>query len=484
MSAVTRAALLHRLFSSNAALSLLRQDLAPEAVAILVGRLAGDERRIESEEFLDLVEGDLENLRIAGHSLPQTARSYVAKWRNEGILVRRVSEGGRGETYELSSQALLALRFLEELDEPRQSATESRLESVAARLHALAIDTDPFTERRLARLNEEKIRIETQIAAVASGEDEPMSSERATERLRDLLGQAASVPDDFSRIRTEFEALNATLREKVVESDDSQKAVLDDIFRGVDLIASSDAGRTFRAFTELVMDPAMGGSFEEDVDQILDRDFSGVLSLSQRRSLRQFMSGLKEQTAEVQQVMTSFARGLRRYVQSQDYQQDRVLRGMIQEALQAGLSAADNVKPYEKIGVDLSLTGVALSSVGALRLHDPSELDASSPVTVNETGLVDLASLREHARETEIDFDELVANVNNVLEHKERATIAEVLNVWPATQGLASIVGLLTLAAAHGVIDQDATERISWEGIDKVQRESTVARHTFVGRIA
>ena len=51
------------------------------------------------------------------------------------------------------------------------------------------------------------------------------------------------------------------------------------------------------------------------------------------------------------------------------------------------------------------------------------------------------AQLRELARETEIDFVELVAAVDDVLEHATTATVADVLAAHPATQGVASVVG-------------------------------------------
>lgn len=483
MSATTKALQLRQLFDDDAALRLFRADHAPVVAALLVEHLGADERRLGAEELYERLDADLEQLRALGFDLKGSATGYVAQWRSSGFLIRRSSEDSRGETLELSSHALLALRFLDDLATPKQSATESRLDSLARQLRQLAIDTDPQSHRRLARVEQERERLDREIAAIRAGQDAPLVGERAAERVRDLIAQAAAVPDDFARVRAEFEALNAVLREKIVESDSSQKAVLDDIFRGVDLIAESDAGRTFRAFTALVVDPSVGGVFEDDVDQVLERDFARELPSGQRRMLRQFIASLKEQTAELQDVATVFARGLRRYVQSQDYQRDRVLRGLIQGALQRALPAADVVKPYQRIGVELALTGVAMSSLGALRLHDPAEFDATAEVSLNHTGVADLVALRELARLTEIDYDELVGNVNAALGTRNEASVGEVLSQFPATQGLASVVGLLSLAAQNGVVD-DAVEDLAWTGADGVARSASVIRHRFVGRIA
>jgi hypothetical protein len=75
-----------------------------------------------------------------------------------------------------------------------------------------------------------------------------------------VLAQAADVPDDFARVRAEFETLNTSSRAKIVESDVSQASVVDEVFRGIDHISDSDAGRSFAAFSQLVLDPALGAA--------------------------------------------------------------------------------------------------------------------------------------------------------------------------------------------------------------------------------
>lgn len=69
--------------------------------------------------------------------------------------------------------------------------------------------------------------IERRIEGLRSGDETAIDEDRAIERVRDVLAQAADVPDDFARVRAEFEALNASLRAKIVESDVSQSAVVD-----------------------------------------------------------------------------------------------------------------------------------------------------------------------------------------------------------------------------------------------------------------
>lgn len=482
MSAAAPALELVPLVKRDVALQLIRADFAPVIAGLLGTHLGERTRRLDAEELYERLDDDLEQLRANGLSLPLTGQGYCAQWRAAGFLVRRAALDSRGETFELSPDAMAAVRFLQSRAAPRSSATESRLASIAAQVRRLAIDTDPDAAARIALLEDEKDALDRRIAALRSGDDGTLDVDRALERTRDLLAQAADVPDDFARVRTEFESLNASLRARIVESEGSQSAVIDEVFLGIDHIADSDAGRSFSAFSRLVLDPALNAAFESDIRRILDRGFAQELTGDERRTLRTFLATLKERSAEIHDVITIFARALRRYVQSQDYQRDRVLRGMLREAMHAGAAAAPSVKPWHPTRLHLDLSAVALWSAATIDLHDPAEFAATEIVEHHEAGVADLAELRALARETEIDFDELTRNVNEALADSKTCTVGEVLSRFPASQGVGSVVGLLSLAGDQGTVDR-TVEVLGWRGLDGVDRTALVPTHRFTGRL-
>ncbi|MBX0301144.1 DUF3375 domain-containing protein [Cryobacterium sp. 1639] len=482
MSALSQTHALRHLVDTDATWQLLRADNAPVIAGLLNEHLGGEDRRLPTDELHELIDHDLEGLRAHGLTLPLSGQGYCAEWRKAGYLTRRPADAARGETYELSPGALGAIRFLEQLAAPRQTVTESRLASIGVQLGQLAIETDPDATRRLEQLHAQRDRIDAQIERIHSGDLDTLDNDRALERIRDILAQAEEIPSDFARVRAEFETLNRDLRARIVESDDSQRAVLDEVFRGVDLIGESDEGRSFAGFSALVLDPAVGTAFDDDIARVLDRDFSGQLSPAQRRYLRRFIGTLKDHSGEIHEVITTFARGLRRYVQSQDYQRDRVLRRLLRTALATGVEASAHMKPYQSTSLHLDLSAVALGSVGAIRLHDPADLDATAPIVEHVAGIADLEALRALARATEIDFAELTDNVNKLLAEVEHCTVAEVLERHPASQGVASVVGLLTLAATQGTA-ADGIETVRWQGADEVARAADIPTYRFTGRL-
>jgi len=463
---------------------LFRANHAALIAGLLGTHLADEHRRLPDVELYELLDADLDSLRDAGMQFSKTAQGYCADWRAAGYLIRRPLPGARGESLELSPGALNAITVLRQLAAPRQSVTESRLQSVASQLSRLAADTDPDSGRRLARLESERSRIDAEIERVRAGDIDVLDDQRALERVRDILAQAQEMPSDFARVRAEFDELNRRLREWVLDSEASQRPVLDDVFRGVDLIAESDEGKTFAAFSALVLDPDLGNDFDDSLNQLLARAFAAKLSGADRQFLRRFIPMLKGHAVEIHAVMTNFARGLRRYVQTQEYQRDRVLRQRLREVLNQALEVKEHVRPYADTGLQLELSAVAINSVGNLRLHDPSEFDASEEVLSNEATLIDLEALRRIARETEIDFAELIDAVDDAVEALGPCSVGQVLELHPATQGVASVVGLLALAVSHGLVQTANAEELAWRGTDGVPRSARVVVHRFVAPIA
>ncbi|WP_377086424.1 DUF3375 domain-containing protein [Pseudarthrobacter oxydans] len=474
--------------SEDPAWRLLRANNAAIAVAVLSKHLGGEQRRLAAPALFEQVEEDLEELRGNGFDLPQTAQAYCNSWRNDGILIRRTAEGSREETFELSLGSLQAIRFVTELSEPRQAVTESRLATILDRVRVLARETDPDSTSRLRALHEERARIDAQIERAAGGDVDVLSAEQAAERLRDVLSLIEEIPSDFARVRSELEQLNRDLRERLIEQDAPRGSVLDDIFRGVDLLAASEAGRSFSGFYALLLDPEQGRDFEDSIDTIMDREFTSRLSVTQVRTLRRILPTLQDRSSEIHAVMTAFSRSLRRFVQSQELEQDRLINRRLRSALRQALETSQSVKPYAKTELSLDLTSVPLNTVAALNMHNPADFEAAGEITEHDAETVDIEELRALARASEIDMIELTGNINAVLSRQSSATIADVLADRPATQGVASVVGLLVLAEEHATA-LSGREDVTWQppafstNGSGTTRRGTVGRYLFTERI-
>jgi len=428
---------------------MLRADLMAVIVAVL-GRRFAEVRVISYAEFLEQVADDLDELRDDGFTLPRNAQEYVGDWIANGYLVRRGSTAAREETVELARDAAEALRFVAAIDQPTSAVTSSRLANVIGLLGDLARDSDPDASSRLEALRARRSEIDEEMARIESGDFEPLDRDLARERMREILHLAGEIPGDFAKVADDLEALNASLREQIINNDGSRGGVLDQVFAGVDLIEGSEAGRTFNAFHELLLDLVVADRFDRAVDELLGRDFTTEFSGTEIAFLRRFLSVLQRESSQVRRSFTDFSRSLRRFVQTQEYREHKRLADALARADGAALQALRRHPPATRLGRDLDLTSMRIASITAWRLHNPADQRSVEDVTTNAVVELDLEQLRALVRLTEIDFAELQHDVADTVAARGIATVAEVLDRHPATQGLASVVGLHILAAEYG----------------------------------
>lgn len=471
--AVTSFALsLDRMQGENVAWKLLRAQNAPYIIAILNEHLAGGTPKRSVAEMVALVDADIEMLseQIPQMPLTKDAKSYLDDWRNAGYLVRKPVPGSRQETYELSSGALAAIGFAKSLEENRRTATKSRLGIIFGQISSLALDTSLDEGERMEALIREKQRVEDEIEAMGHGRIATVDDAEALERAREVIALAQEIPRDFAQVSDDFERINKSLYDKLVFQDGGQKELLEGIFAGVDYISQSPSGQSFKGFFNMLRDIEESERLQDDIDSILEAGFSREMSPQERRFLRRLVPAFMDQGREVNATRTDLARGLRRFVQTQGYLDDRKLRVSIDSALGKASALAESVNPSKRVGVDMELTSVPLSSISRLVLDDPADSTAAAITEspdVHETPALTLEQLKEEIRKEEIDFGELISNVNCAVtraasENREKVSVGEVLEEFPATQGVASVIGLMLLAGNQGVHDSARRETVRW----------------------
>ena len=467
------------LLQEHPAWVLLRSRNAAAAVVLLDRNLAGSRRRLPVEQLAERIDDDLPELRRAGFELPYSGFFYVSEWLDDGVLVRRRAPQAAGEagteTVELSDGALLAIRFVSRLNKPHPAVTPSRLGAVLDGLHTLADEADPDPEARLASLLEQRAALDARIERARRGDDDVLPADAAAERAREILALAGDIPADLARVRNELERTDRELRRRLLESDGSRDTFLDDIYRGVDHLAESEAGRGLVAFRDLLRQAEH--TAQDDVGRVLD---TVRLTPAEASALRRLLPTLQDAADELTDTMAGLRRALQRMVRSGELPAERALRRLLGQAQDAALAAAPDVAPGAEMRLTLPLGTVAPRSVGGFVPHNPGGEDAEAPpaAPAPPPRSVSLTALRAMARDSEIDVDELRGHVNERIGAVGRATVASVLAAHPATQGAASVVGLLTLAEQHGVLT-GREEDVNWRSSRGVARRAVLPQNQF-----
>lgn len=441
---------------------LLTSHLAPEVLALLQHLLYGTERTVPASVLVERLTTELAEFRALGRDLPSTAAHYLRDWLREGWVERRYPEGAGEEEYELSAAAIQALRIVGSLEAPRTVATESRLALVMGQLAELSELTDANPQSRLARLYEERNRIEAEIARANDGEVTTLAPERAAERLRETIALAVELSEDFRRVREQLTELNRSFRERVIQDDAQRGEVLTELFAGVDVIAESPPGRTFSAFWNLLTDPEESARLEASIEALRGREFTRVLTREERQFLARMTRTLLDRAGAVNNTRTGFARSLRTFVQSREYQEQQRLTQLLHAARAHALAARDAGRPDRPIGVELQLSSATLRSVGQWKLHDPTQhMDVSELAHAGEAA-ISLETIQGAVQESEIDYRGLYAHVRELLADRSQITIGGLLGARPATQGLGTVVGYLSMAVKHGYVSDTDHEAVEW----------------------
>jgi len=451
---------------------LLAADRAPVIAALLNNLLLEHDKILPSSVLEERLTRDLETLRANEHDLPYGARAYLAEWLSFGWLTRRLAPGAAEEEFSLTTEAANAVRFLLSATQPRRSATESRLATVIAQLTRLAEETDGDRKTRLEYLLSERARLDREIERVNNGDVVTLPDDRALERARDIIFLAEELVSDFRQVRSEFEQLNRELRERLMDYDGSRGHLLEKLFSGVDVIGESEAGRTFHAFWRLLNDHEQSASLNDAIDAVSTRPFSRALQPAERRMLRNLTSVLLSEGSTVHDVQQTFARGLKHFVQSREFMENRRLHNLLRAAQRGALDAKEHVRANASVGFSLTFTGAKVSSAAQWGLLDPETRVGETAMDAIPDGALSLQDIAEMVRRSEIDLRSLKRNVLALFEDKEIVSLSELLQHYDADQGLGSVVGYISLAAKHGQIVNEHTTPISWTGADGVRRSA------------
>lgn len=458
---------------------LLAANKAPIVIALLQSLYQDNIKALPGSALIERLSRELEDLRVTGEEMPQTAQAYVADWLSEGWLTRRFPTGASEEEYELSAEALNAIRFILGVLKPRTMATESRLSLVIQQLSRLAEETDTNPTSRLETLHRERDRIDQAIAEVESSGVNPLSKARALERTREVIALADELTSDFRSVRDEFDKLNRGLRQSIMEHDGSRGDVLEALFAGVDLIGDSPAGQTFNAFWRLLTDNEQAQTLLESLEAVVSRPFARELTSHERKFLNGLTGALLDEGSGVHDVLQSFARSLKSFVQSREFLEHRRINGLLKSATSAAIANKDSVRANQQIEYSLELTSSTLRSVSQSTLYDPAERMADTSMAQAEPSELTLDVISDLVRQSEIDFRTLKQHVLHMLNRKSQVSVGEVLDHFPAEQGLGSVVGYVALGAKHGEVTP-GTETVSWGPDEHNKRRAKVPAIYFI----
>lgn len=415
------------------------------------------------------------NQRLGEERFPRRARDYLEYWAapERGWLRRYYPSGSDEPHYDLTPAVEKALAWVEDLRDRSFIGTESRLNTIFELLRQLVYGADADPAQRLADLERRRAQIDGEIARIAEGRVELADPVSQRDRYQQFARTARELLGDFRLVEENFRNLDRQLREQIAGWSGSKGELLDDVVTNRKGIAESDQGRSFRAFYDLLL----SAERQAELSDLLTR-LHAIDSLPERDPrLARIHFDWMQASERTQATVRLLSEQLRRFLDDQVWLENR----RVFELIRAVEAKALRLRHESRPAVETTVEGTSVPVVLPMErpLYRPSRtvpLDGG-PIE-SDVEEIDSSAMFEQLH---VDRDALLDAVVRRLGPAGQVALDRVVSDVPLQQGLAELVGYLSLRepGLETVFDDEVRTRIALSNEDDGRRVADIPRVVF-----
>jgi hypothetical protein len=311
------------------------------------------------------------------------------------------------------------------------------------------------------------------VARTEGGNPTMLDAVSQRDRFQQFVRTARELLADFREVEENFRGLDRTLREQIAGWAGSKGALLDEALSSRASIAESDQGRSFRAFYDFLLSYQKQNELTDLLERLQHID--GLDSQGER--LHRVHYDWIDASERTQATVRLLSDQLRRFLDDQVWLENRrvfeLLRSIEGKALrfrnQSELVAA----------MELDDTGVTATLPMERPLYHrarSNRLDA--PSVEHGDNEFDASALLDQLY---VDREELRGRVFDALDGGGQVGLSQVVRETPLEQGLAELIGYLSLddPGLEIIFDEERRDSIRWNGGD-VERRADLPAVTYV----
>jgi hypothetical protein len=414
------------------------------------------------------------NQRLGEDRFPKPAAEYLDDWAapERGWLRKFYPPGSDEARYDVSPAVEKALMWVRDLRSREFIGTESRLNTIFELLRQMVFGAEDDPERRLAELHRRRAELDEEIARAERGDFVRLDPVSQRDRYQQFSRTARELLADFRQVEDNFRRLDRGLREQIAGWTGSKGALLDDALGSRNSIAESDQGRSFQAFYDFLLSHQRQG----ELTDLLDR-LEGIEEIAEKdERLNHIHFDWIDASERTQATVRLLSEQLRRFLDDQVWLENRRVFDLLRSIESKALEVRDIRDPA--VTVEMDDTGVTVGLPMERPLHrravdvpiESSEVAAGSE-DFDSSALVS---------QMYIDRARLVSRVWDALGPQEQVGLRSVLAEVPLEQGLAELIGYLSLAepGLAVVYDGQHREQVAWSA-DEVARVAELPRVSF-----
>ncbi|HEY7043650.1 MAG TPA: DUF3375 domain-containing protein [Nocardioidaceae bacterium] len=459
---------------------LLRSPHAPLILSFLArvfveGNVGGQ----PAQALIGLLDDELFalNARAEGDPpFPRPAQAYLDEWASpeKGWLRKFYPSGIDEPHYDITPPVEKAVLWLKDLRRREFVGTESRLNTLFELLRQMVFGADTDPESQLADLRRRRAELDEQIARAERGEVALLDATSQRDRYYQFARNARELLADFREVEENFRILDRRLREQIAGWSGSKGALLDEALNSRNSITESDQGRSFQALFDFLLSRQR----QAELSELLDRlgQISELDEIDPR--LRHVHFDWIDAGERTQGTVRLLSEQLRRFLDDQVWLENRRIFDLL-HSIEATAVELRN----RPIGLAMELPGMGVE------VNLPFERPLYTPIAPVslESDAVEVGSTDFDATalldQLYVDRDELARTVRSSLSGRSQVGLAPLIADHPLHQGLAELIGYLSLSdpAFDVVFDEDDRDRIGWT-TDETERVADTPSVTFARR--
>jgi Protein of unknown function (DUF3375) len=403
---------------------------------------------------------------------PKRAEQYLDDWASDDkSWIRKYYPPESDEPhYDLTPATERAIDWVAGFEQQQFVAAESRLMTVFDLLVQIVEGTNADPAVRIAELERRKAAIERDIQLARAGHIPLLDDTQVKDRFLQMAAMGRGLLSDFRQVEQNFRTLDRSVRERVATWEGGKGALLEQVLSSREAIASSDQGRSFRAFWDFLM----SASRQEKLTSLLEAAFAlePVRELAPDKGLRRIHYNWLEAGEVAQRTVARLSEQLRRYLDDQAWLEDRRIMQLIRGAERNALAVREN--PPAGVFMELDEAGPDIDLPLERPLYSPPFKPKVSQTAVDEGD--EAIAAEALFNQIYVDKTLLAARIRQALQTRPQISLADLAELFPIEKGLAELVAYLSIAAEEdtALIDDGAKQTLEWTDEGGNRRQATL----------
>ena len=448
--------------------TLLRSNNAALVLSFL-GRVFVDDNAsdLPATELTALLDEELFalNQRLGESSFPKTALAYLDDWASpsHGWLRKYYPAGSDEAHFDLAPAVEKALLWVQDLPARDFIGTESRLNTIFELLRQMVYGAEEDPELRIVELQRRRAEIDEEITRADRGEITVLDAVGQRDRYQQFARTARELLSDFREVEENFRKLDRKLREQIAGWTGTKGALLDEALGSRNGITESDQGRSFQAFYDFLLSYQKQAELTDLLERL--RQIEDLEHQDGRLSRIHF--DWIDASERTQGTVRQLSDQLRRFLDDQVWMENRRVFDLLRAIEAKALCVRAQANPAVAMEMDETSLSIILPMERPLYERTQRALLESESMEHGDSDFDSSAILSQLF----VDRDLLAQRVLNSLGRHEQVSLSEVTTNEPLEQGLAELIGYMSLnqPGISVIFDDDRRDHIEWN-TDDVQR--------------